>query len=195
MRLIPLLTSLLLLLPQLLSCRGGGADDIAVPRPRAFARIDLYDSTYVAIDSLPVIFEVNAGTVTTLSRRNAGDIWADVAYPAYCGVLHVTFTHVTDSSTRSRAVNNRVERMALNLGSNRAGQISLRSPGGFSSEILLSRYAGVMPVQFLSVGNEWVVSGAFTFNAPSENADSILPVVNAVAADVIHISQTIRLQP
>ena len=184
-----------LLVALLAACGGGGNDSISVPRPEAFVRITLYDSVYSSLDSLPVRFDVNAATVSTVSHRSPRDIWADVAYPAYRGVLHVTFTRVTDDSSRMKTVDNRTERMALNLGANRAEQIVLDSPGGFSTSILLSRSGGLMPVQFLSVGKEWVVSGAFTFNTPSEKADSIQPVVQALKSDIIHLSQTIAPRP
>lgn len=178
----------------LCACSGIGADGdrSPVPRPRAFARIDLYDTVYNCTDSLPVRFDTNAQAHVSVMRRTAGNVWLDVGYPAYGGVLHVSFTQVSDTAVRRQVIDNRTERMALNLGDNTAEQITVSSPDGFDSSILMATTATPMPVQFLSVGRRWVVSGAFTFDRSPGSADSIRPVVEAVTADAVRAAMKLK---
>lgn len=168
---------------------GSAGSERHVPKPEAFARIALYDTVYSPVDFLPVRFEANTQAACSLVRRDERVVWADVAYPAYRGVINVTFTHVADSSERSDVAVNRAERMALNLGDARAEEVTLTSPGGFHTTILAARSASLMPVQFLSVGEEWVVSGAFSLDSRPRSVDSVKPVVDAVTNDLIHAAQ------
>ncbi len=173
------------------SCaHGSGGDSVAVPRPVAYPRPVLYDAVYRSSSGLPCGFEVNASAevcddVANVSRPGADAVWADIGYPAYGAVLRCTFTPVDDAGRRVVA-DNRVERMAMNLGDNAAAQTDVSSPAGYTGIILTSLGATITPLQFLSVGDRWVVSGALEMPAAVTSIDSVRPMIEAVKADMIH---------
>lgn len=162
----------------------------AAPLPPAYPRIELYDTVRTAIaEAAPLIFRANAAaTVTTAERGDRQSRWVNIAYPRYKAVIYCTFTPVTDRD-RDRVIDNRAERMSLNTGGRPTEIITLESPGGFHSQLLVTQAESVTPIQFLSTdGQGWVVSGAvYLENAPRAAAsDSIAPVINALREDVIN---------
>lgn len=161
----------------------------AVPLPPAYPRIELYDTVRKAIsEAEPLIFRANAATtVTAVHRNDIHSRWINIAYPRYKAVMYCTFTPVTDHN-RDRVIDNRTERMSLNTGGRPTEIITLESPGGFHSQLLVTQTESVTPLQFLSTdGERWVVSGAvYLENAPRAAAsDSIAPVIDALRDDVI----------
>ena len=166
-------------------------DVTEIPRPRAYPRIQLYDTVYTDRHGLEAGFivneaaEVNRKMIAGSGQQPHSSGWADVVYPAYSATLHCTFTPV-DDSTRSQVVDNRTERMALNIGGNTAEQIGLSTTSGYDAIVLTTVGSAVTPLQFVAAGRKWVVSGALTFEAESIDADSILPIISAVRTDVIH---------
>ena len=172
------------------SCSHSNSDTTPVPRPTAYPRIALYDSVYVAPDSLPCGFEVNASAMVRKSSSKAasspGSIWLAVEYPLYKAVLHCTFTPV-DRVTVRRLLATRSERMALNLGNNRAEVSELASAdGNYYTVVVSTGGVTLTPLQFVTEGREWVVSGALRFDADDLTPDSIRPVVEAVKQDVLN---------
>lgn len=173
------------------SCGGGPTP---VPLPAAYPRIDVADSIYRAVaDSLPVHFEVNtAASVSTDSVGADGTVWLTVSYPSYRSTLYLTFTPVADDAEARAVTANRRERMALNTSDATTMLISLHSPGGFDSEIAVTPAGSVTPVQLLSAGNGYIVSGAcFLEAAATADPDSVSPIVKALRADLIHAAKTI----
>ncbi len=47
------------------------------------------------------------------------------------------------------------------------------------------------PVQFLSIGRDWAVSGALRFSAERVATDSVMPILEAVRADLIHAAKNL----
>lgn len=177
----------------MVACR----DNTAIPRPSAYPRLTLYDTTYVDAAVAPPHFEVNASAIakkiTSTTSDNNNNVWLDVIYPAYKATLHCTFTPV-DSISRIRVTDNRAERMALNIGDNEAEQTEITNPNGYVSIVLTASGPTLTPVQFLSAGSDWVISGALELNdVPSAAAlDSIRPMIDAVKTDVIHTMRNLK---
>lgn len=187
---LKLIMPLLLTAGALAGCGDGHSRHNAVPRPQAYARLQLYDSVYAAVDSLPLHWEMNAATLSSIRRNAPANVWLDIDYPLYQGVANITFIHLPDSAEMARTVANRTERMALNLGGNPAEEYSFATEAGFAVSLLEARAA--VPVQFIAVGRQWVVSGTFTFCHAPQSYDSVMPVVRAVTADFIHAARQLR---
>lgn len=179
-------------------CAGGSADRVAVPRPAAYPRPQLYDTLRRAVpEAAPLLFYANAAaTVSRPSGDNGGSRWLNIAYPLYDAVVYCTFTPVTDAD-RSDVIDNRLERMGLNAGSLPTEVFTLDSPGGFHSQLLVTPAESVTPLQFLSTdGGGWVVSGAvYLDHAPrAAAADSIVPVIDALKADLLYALQRLEVK-
>lgn len=175
-------------------CTGQG-DSVGghIARQRAYPRVTLCDTIYTD-RSLPAGFLVNAQAEiadVTPPGQSTRVRWIDVNYPAYDATLHCTFTPVDGDEQRNAVVANRMERMMLNIGDNFAEQTELVSAGGFSSTILQTSTRVPTPVQFLSVGQSWVVSGALQFNADFVDTDSVMPILQAVVGDLIYASKNL----
>lgn len=180
------------------ACSGGAADR-PVPRPEAFARIDVPDSTFRPVDSLGLRFEANAAAVTTAETRPQSDArWFTIAYPTLGATVYCTATPARTPAERREAEANRAERIALNIGDNPSEQISIESADGFSGLVYVTPAGSLTPVQFLAVGPDgWVVSGTATLRQapPAARADSVRPVVDALRRDIIHALKTLSRNP
>lgn len=186
-RLLLYLWTFIALLLSVGSCSGDGA---TAPRPKAYPRIAVCDSVYVPLDTMGRHLEFNAGAHVSVDSVGKGGLplWLTADYPLYKNV-HI---YITISSYGADVLANRRERMALNAGDADGVLTELCNPYGFSSEVLLTRYGSMTPVQFIAGSNEVIVSGACYVEGAAECPDSVMPVVDALYADVIHLSKTLR---
>lgn len=154
-----------------------------VAKPEAYARVVDYGREYVAVDSLPLHFEVNAN-----ARLTRKDMWLNVTYPAYRATVYLTFTPAEPDAIAS-IIDNRMERAHLNLASAAGLEISEIVTDEFTSRLLQSESTTATPLQFVSTdGERWVVSGAVFFENVMPNAplDSLRPMVETIRRDLIH---------
>ncbi len=184
------------------SCSGSESNTdrpAAVPRPTAYPRIDLYDTVMKPVDAvLPLVWLANSQATVTLPQRNVSDDgstrWLNIEYPRYGVIMYCTFIDV-DPSRLQAELDNRIERISLNIGSNRTEVLEINTPSGFSSRLLVTPHGSVTPVQFLTTDlNRRIISGAaFLKSAPPAGAaDSIAPIVNALRDDMIRTLSGVR---
>lgn len=190
--------TLSLLLPVCLAsllcaCSGQTSrDKTPVPRPEAWPRIAIYDSIYQVVDSLPVVFEANASAKIEHTRPG----WVNINYPAYASTIYLTVTQTTPAEIES-VVDNRLERMALNIADNTdVTQEHIVSPD-FESIMLISHGTRSTPVQFVSTDRRsTVVSGtAFLHNAGQiASTDSVAPVIESLRHDIVHALKNLTIR-
>ncbi len=176
-----------------------GEDQTNMPRQKAYPRIATHDSTFTALASSPIHFEISTAAKVTLDSTNTGKAsgensrWIDISYNSYNAVIYCTFTPV-DASTINNVLANRDERMALNAGDNTSELIRLTNANGFSSRILTTTQSVVTPIQFISTdGKDWVVSGAIHLSGiNTADTDSLSPVITVLRRDIIHTLTTIK---
>lgn len=164
------------------ACSGPSAPP-SVPRPRAYPRIEVYPPEYRDLKVGPLILAVNEG-----ARSQVNGLWADIAYPAYGMTVNLTVTPVS-SVDLEQVIDNRTERMALNLGGAQAQMTQFLTEGGASATLLVSRSAsGLTPIQFLATDSAgWVLSGVVAAADAVANLDSIRPALDSVEADVVEM--------
>ena len=153
-----------LMLAAFTGCRDAGSTP-QLPRREAYVRINPYPAEYTAT-SLPVHFVVNS----------------------HGAALYCTFTPVSDREEKIRNVENRLERMQLNIADTRIDSEETTGPD-FSATLVTTPSASATPVQFLiypAAGSGWVVSGATFFPGikPGASTDSVAPMIKAIEADV-----------
>lgn len=155
------------------------------PLPRAYPRIQMPDSTFRAIDSTAVPIVVNAGASVSVDRRPGGE-WIDITYPGFPdGRVYLTLSRVGHEAIEA-AVDNRLQRMALNAGSLPGRQTRLVSQGGWEAMMLVTPASISTPVQVLASGPGIMLSGVFHISVPpSTPPDSVAPVVKAVERDML----------
>lgn len=180
-------------LTLLSACGGDGGNRDAIPRRKAYPRLQIPDSTFHSPDSLPYALQINEAATARLKRRDADGVWVDVAYPGLNAVVYYTFTTVAPSEA-DEALRNRSERIALNLGGREAEMLSFSSPDSLFCEVVVdNQSAGATPVQFLATDHKGlVVSGAAHIGGEMLSADSVAPIVDMLRRDIIHSLKTLR---
>ena len=161
-----------------------------IPRRTAYPRVNLCDTIHVKSPLLPVNFEINAETIASEDSSNItndGSKWINVFYPKYNATLYYTYTPVT-ASTIEGVIDNRIERISLNIGSLTSEMTELNTPSGVIAKIISTPTSMVTPLQFIATNNSsWVISGAFCFNETKNiSSDSISPILKAVNNDILH---------
>lgn len=182
----------------LTACHGQGESDgtPAVPRRHAYPRIELPDSSFSYIDDTVTGIAIAVNSSATYQTRRAENSRApfiDVTYPGLNAQIYFTITPV-DESIVAKVIDNRMERISLNLGGADAELIEFDSPAGFENKMIVSRGDISTPVQFIATdGHTAVVSGAaFVKDASTATADSIAPIVAMLRRDIMHALKTLR---
>lgn len=168
-----------------------------IPRRTAYPRITVCDTLYKKTSLLPINFEINAeATAINLKRNHTNDksLWVDINYPIYNGTLSCTFSQAADSISINKILDNRTERIALNLGESSFEITDINTPHGISGKIFLTQTNMVTPLMFLATNHHnWVLSGSFGFNlSQTINYDSVAPILDAVNYDLIHAIKTLK---
>lgn len=175
-------------LPVLASCSGGDsvADRPGVPRRPAYPRLQLPDSAYISPTGLPLGMEINSEATFKMERHDDGGDWVTVSYGVAGAEIYYTFTPVSEA-TAAGVIDNRLERVSLNLGGNSAELTEFVTPEGLAVRIIEGGSA-TTPVQFLATDNSsLVVSGsAFVPALDSTTRDSLAPVVGMLRRDIIN---------
>lgn len=174
------------------ACSSGNDNSAPVPRRRAYPRIEIPDSTFTIVDNAPNSLQINAGANVDNTSDNSGK-WITVSYPGLNAKIYYTFTPV-DNSTIDAVVDNRIERINLNLSGHKAEFIPVDTREGFTGQIVVDRFGGTTPVQFIVTDRgSVVVSGAAFLPAASEaTTDSLSPVVDMLRRDIIHSIKTLK---
>ena len=179
----------------LASC-GNSSEDIgsrpAIPRRPAYPRIELPDSVFGHRDRLPLGMEVNESSVAEITRDDASGVWINVTYPGQNAQVYYTFTPVTEDGV-AEVLDNRLERISLNLGGNSAKMTEFLTPSGLAVRLFEGGNVAT-PVQFLATDNATlVVSGsAFLPELSPATSDSLSPVVKMLERDIVHSLQSLK---
>lgn len=170
----------------------GNKGERLVPRPQAYPRIEFPDSVYVPVEIGGVTMLFNDATEIHESPSGAmNGAWIDVRYKCPTSPeLYLTLTQTADSLEMDLALDNRRERMALNLGQERAELVELISRGGWNCQLVVARGSVTTPVQVLAWRPGEMLSGALVVNVPdslSSDPAYIAPVVEGVERDMLHL--------
>lgn len=169
----------------------GCSRDVSTPRPEAFPRMEIYDSAYVDVDAA-IPLSVNASATAEVLKNGK---WIDVVYPRYGGEMSVSIVFPLEYRSLEESIENRWERMRMNIGDFYAELTELTTPAGVEAKILATQACCVTPAQFVaSDGKRYLVAGSFSFNSPIDRAktDSVAPYVAAVVNDMIHLIKALK---
>lgn len=153
----------------------------AVPKPRAYQRLDSYAGEMLPAKCSGVTFLVNSAAITQSRQKG----WLDVLYPNYRASIHLSVSQPMNEVELSNALDNRAERVELNLAGRRADIDRFESVGGFSVSLMRCVEPSPIPYQFVAVGpNRQLLSGAVAISGNVEPADSLAPVLSRLRNDV-----------
>lgn len=173
------------------SCSGSGDSSTAVPRREAYPRVNLYDTAYVAVPSLPIHLEVNSSAALSVDEKSAATRWINIGYPRYDATVRLTLQSLSGDSLR-RAIDNRRQRASLDIGGNTTEITQLTSPAGVSTMIMLTPSAAVTPLHIIATDSaRFILSGVAQFTSPSIEANA--PALAAIYADLLRAAKTIAV--
>ncbi len=144
-----------------------------VPRPRGFARVEAYADSLATCTIAGVSIGVSAEAVRTAPRAD----WLDAAFGRHRATLHLSVAHPADARALTEAMENRTERIALNLPG--AAEVSdFNTPGGFAVRLVESLEPSPVPLQFMATDSSGTfISGAVAITGPVVPADSAAAAV------------------
>lgn len=161
----------------------------AVPRRTAYARVAVLDSNTVQVPDFPLYFPLSCSALVLSPRP----LWLDVTYPDYGATAHITLT-LADGEALDRVKANRLERLMLNAGDRPGRRSEWLTPAGYDV-LTLYTDGSATPWQFVATDDSSaVLSGAVYFADPAAvaNADSLAPMVDAIAADITAALNSMR---
>ena len=166
----------------LAACGTGADDGGSVPRRRAYPRLPEYGENYTPAPGAAARYYVNSSAELSV---DSGGRWITVRYPLYDAEVYVTVSRAASQKELQAVLDNRRERMALNIGGAQATTEHVASPDSFVG-VVVGAPGTVMPVQFVATdGVACVVSGAARLNVGADAPyDSISPVVRTLSRDI-----------
>lgn len=179
------------------------------PKPQAYIRIDVPQHNYSRLDTLPgsiegirtpgvvlpFTFEINEGVEVTLKKRTPSEVWVDLNYPQWDGVVFLTYKHLagaddlrgqTDTSMhlveKHYQFASGIDEQAFDSDDNTVHAVTWNIKG----PKVASTY------QFYATDSvHHFLRGALYLNRAPNN-DSLAPVLNYIQEDIDHLIETLR---
>lgn len=165
------------------------------PKPQAYLRIDMPEHSYQTVDTLPFTFEANSCVELQGKDSPKGEIWVDLLYPQWGGVVFLTYKHLhgtkdlrgqTDTSSRLLEAHYKFA----------SGIEEQRYEDNDNHVYGIVYYLGGRNVastcQFwLTDSSSHFLRGALYLDRTPNN-DSLAPVINYMQEDIEHLVETLR---
>lgn len=161
-----------------------------MPRPTAYPRIELCDTTYIQLNALGTKLTINAGASPRITSRGDTAVWVDVAYPGYGATLRLTLSRPRQLPP---VIANRMQRIELNT-AGRPTQVTQLQGHGVEGIVVESAGSGLTPIQLLATDNAtFVLSGAveMTDTTLTGSVEAARPIVDALRRDVTTLIQSL----
>ena len=170
----------------LLSC-GGSDSSTAVPRRYAYPRTAVLDTARALYTPAPGLSLSLSATAQPDSTRPG---WLTARYAPLGATLYLSATAL-DAGERDRAIANRHQRIALNLGGATARTDTYSTDAGFSCEAVVAYDGTVTPVQFIALDDKMLINGAFALDNRIAEPDSLRPVIEALEQEAFEITRSL----
>ena len=165
------------------------------PKPYAYLRIDLPETEYITVDSLPFSFERNTVAKTNLKKDSQNDVWVDIEYPSLNGVIFLTYKqiHGLDDLRGQIDTSSRFLEQHYQFTSGIEEQ-GYENPEHkvYGTVYYLKGNRVASTCQFwMTDSTHHFLRGALYLNSTPNN-DSLAPVIDYMQADIEHLVETLR---
>ena len=176
----------------LVACGGGDYS----PKPQAYLRIDLPEHDYSQVDTLPCFsFEVNKIANITVKKNTRRDMWVDITYPEWDGVVFLSHKRIVSpldlrgqTDTSLRLLENHYQ---FSSGVDEQGYEDANARV-FGTTYRLHGSKVASTYQFwLTDSTSHFLRGSLYLNRTPNN-DSLAPVLEYIQADIEHLVETLR---
>lgn len=173
------------------SC-GDDDDEVFIPKPKGFPRIDFPEKSYRMYDSLcPYSFEIPIYSFIDNDRHKGADpCWININFPKYNAQIHLSYKTVTNnldtflSDSRDFAIKHQIKATGLDE------TIIIRDSSKVYGLVYDIGGNTASNVQFyLTDSTHHFMRGALYFNVVP-NIDSLKIVVDYLRKDIVHMIQT-----
>jgi gliding motility-associated lipoprotein GldD len=174
-----------------------GCESNYTPLPRAYFRIDLPDKEYTDFDTIfpyrfqyPVYAEIIPDT-----RNNAEPWWADVYFPKYKAVLHLSYKPIQDQNFLNEYIED--SRSFVNRHIPKATEFNEKIYTNEAERVYGMLYEikgreAATPIQFyLTDSTDHFLRGSLYFNV-SPNNDSLAPVIDFLKEDILILVESLE---
>jgi len=178
-----------------------GCNDVPVPKPRGFFRIDLPDKEYIGLNdpawkehSLPLTFEYPVyGKISFGENTNHEPGWFNVDFPAFRARLYLTYKEINNDLGELME-----ETYRLNVKNHisKADAINERVFSNTENRVYGILYSlkgnTATALQFFVTDsiNHYVRGSLYFLSEP--NPDSLAPVTNFFREDMMHMMETLK---
>lgn len=197
---------MLSMLTQFTSC---GGDTQYTPKPKGYMRIDFPGHQYAEPDSmhigsdtsaidvvdLPFTFETNSVTLVTLKKNERRLKWVDIKYPAYNGVIFLTYIPLREKGDLAGQIDTSTQLLTKHY--------SFSS--GIDERLFVNEEERVYATSYLLKGQNvastyqfWATDSVNHFLRGSlyidcvPNNDSLAPVLEYLQQDMDHLIETLK---
>lgn len=183
----------LFFLSGITSCDPSGDDEVLVPKPKAYPRMDIPKSSYQRFDSLfPFSFEYSTlSNIQPDHDKGAEPYWINIQYPSLGATIYLSYKRIDKNLVKLKNdafgfANNHIQQADDIIESN------IYDPAvpivGKTYEIKGMNVAS--PYQFwVSDSTSKFVRGALYFNCKPNN-DSLAPLITVIKTDILHMINT-----
>ena len=175
------------------SCGGGDY----TPLPQAYLRIDTPEPSYSVADvpALPFTFEKNAAATLTLKRNTPHEVWVDLEYPQWDGVVFLSYKHLKNKEDLRGQTDTSLRLLESHYQfSSGVGERAYNDPINrvYGTVYHLHGSKVASTYQFWATDSlHHFLRGAFYLNRTPNN-DSLAPVIEYVQADVDRLVESLR---
>ncbi|WP_420388550.1 gliding motility lipoprotein GldD [Roseivirga sp.] len=175
----------------LLSCAVLSCEEVYLPKPKGYNRIDLPEPRYQILpDTFPYKFQFSDHSVLSRdSSKNAERYWVNLNYPQFDAVVQITYKNLVDPRNKPEVLLNEAFELAMKHKVKAYGieESLVRIPNGQVASV--TELEGEVPTQFqffTSDSTRHFFRGALYFNTATKN-DSLAPVIEYIKKDMMHL--------
>ncbi len=185
---------LLLLVPFALLASCG--NNTPTPKPKGYQRIDFPEKNYVAYDTaaLPFSFERGGDAVVELKKDERRLKHVDISYPAYNGVIFLTYVRMRDVEDLAGQVDTSYQLLSKHFnyssGVNEQQFVNEVGPVYATTYRLQGRNVASTYQFWCTDSVRHFLRGSLYINAVPNN-DSLAPVLNYLQQDLDHLLETL----
>ncbi len=177
-----------LLLVQLMLLLSACGDD-AIPKPRAYFRIDIPEYEYISFDtSYPFRFEYADYSIISNAQREGHPYWLNIDYPEFKARIYLSYSFIEGNVQQMLADAHELAYKHIAVANDIQQDIIInpkRKVYGMIYHIKGAKVAS--PINFFITDSvQHFVRGALYFSMTPQN-DSLKPVIEGVEKDILHL--------
>lgn len=154
-----------------------------------------YTADYATFDSIPYNVETNVRATTSVIKTYPGSYMFKSEYPQYDATVNFGLVTVSDSAKIAKVIKNQFDRMADNLGIHEGEIKTFRPDSTYIGWVMITPQCPTPVLMMVTDSMNMVLHATMKFNSPkSDTIGTVLPATEAIATDMEHIINNLKLR-